>query len=333
MFQRMLAATALIAASTAAQADTKIPFTLDWKFEGPAAPYFMALDKGYFADAGLEVEIASGVGSTDAIPKVATGAFPMGFGDINVLVKFLDQNPDAPIIGIMMTYNKPPFAIIGRKSLGIETPKDLEGKVLGAPPPDAAWAQFPIFAVENDLDVDKITVEPVGFPTREPMLVEGKVDAVAGYNFSSVLNTARLGVPMEDITTLMMADYGLKLYGNTIIVNTDWAKDHEVEIKAFIEAVAMGWKDSIADPAAAIAGLKKRNVAADSDLEQQRLQLTIDGNILTDEVAANGFGPIDEEKFAASLEQMKLTYEFKNEIDLDKYFTEEYLPEGGFSLK
>ncbi len=333
MFHRLITAAALAAACTAASAETKIPFTLDWKFEGPAAPYFMALDKGYFAEAGLDVEISPGVGSTDAIPKVATGAFPMGFGDINVLIKFLDQNPDAPITGIMMTYNKPPFAIIGRKSLGIETPKDLEGKVLGAPPPDAAWAQFPIFAAENDLDVEKITVEPVGFPTREPMLVEGKVAAVAGYNFSSVLNTMRLGVPAEDITTLLMADFGLDLYGNTLIVNTDWAEGKEEEIKAFVAAVAMGWKDSIADPAAAISGLKERNVAADADLEQMRLQMTIDGNILTEEVAANGFGLIDEDKLAASVEQLKMTYEFKNDVDISKYFTEEYMPEGGFSME
>ena len=152
MFNRALAlAGALAAAGVAAEAQTAMPFALDWKFEGPSAPYFVAVDKGYFADAGLEVEISAGQGSLDAIPKVATGAFPVGFADINSLIKFLDQNPGAPVTAVMMIYDKPPFAIVGRKSLGIEEPADLEGKVLGAPPPDGAWAQFPIFAAENDL--------------------------------------------------------------------------------------------------------------------------------------------------------------------------------------
>src|SRR5690606_9006673 len=84
------------AAATSAAAQTKTPFALDWKFEGPSAPYFAAIDNGHFAAEGLEVEITAGQGSLDAIPKVATGAYPFGFADINSLVKFLDENPGAP---------------------------------------------------------------------------------------------------------------------------------------------------------------------------------------------------------------------------------------------
>ena len=193
MLKSLVASAALALSAVAAQAETKIPFALDWKFEGPSAPYFAAIDNGYFGEAGLDVEITAGSGSLDAIPKVATGAFPIGFADINSLVKFLDQNPGAPVTAVMMIYDKPPFAVIGRKSLGVETPADLAGKVLGAPPPDGAWAQFPIFAAENGLSLDDITVEPVGFPTREPMLAEGNVAAITGFSFSSYLNLVRSG--------------------------------------------------------------------------------------------------------------------------------------------
>ena len=137
----ILAAAAMALAGTAS-AQEDMPFALDWKFEGPSAPYFAAIDNGHFEAAGLNVEISAGQGSLDAIPKVATGAFPVGFADINSLVKFLDQNPGAPVIAVMMVYDKPPFAVVGRKSLGVMVPKDLEGRVLGAPPPDGAWAQF-----------------------------------------------------------------------------------------------------------------------------------------------------------------------------------------------
>ena len=333
MLLRSLAAAAALLATVTASAETAMPFALDWKFEGPAAPYFVAVDKGYFSDAGLTVEVSPGKGSLDAIPKVATGAFPVGMADVNSLVRFLDQNPGAPVTAVMMIYDKPPFAIVGRKSLGVENPKDLEGKVLGAPPPDGAWAQFPIFAKETGIDVAAVKVEPVGFPTREPMLAEGNVAAVTGFSFSSYLNLVRLGVPEDDISTILMADHGVDLYGNAIIVNTEFAEKNPDDVKNFLEAVARGWVDAIADPAAAMPSLTKRNPAADADLEQRRLQLAIDANVVTDYTTANGMGGIDQNRFNNALEQIKLTYEFKAEPNAALYFTTDFLPEGGFKLK
>ncbi len=325
-----LAAMSMAATSNA---ETNIQFALDWKFEGPSAPYFLAIDNGHFADAGLEVEISPGKGSLDAIPKVATGAFPVGFADINSLIKFLDQNPSAPVTAVMMVYDKPPFAVVGRKSLGISGPGDLEGSVLGAPPPDGAWAQFPSFAKANNIDIDKIKVEPVGFPTREPMLAEGKVDSVTGFSFSSYLNLVRLGVPEDDISTILMADHGLRLYGNAVIVNTDFAAANGDTVKAFLGAVAAGWKDAIADPTAAAAALVKRNPAADAALEERRLKLAINANVLTDYVKANGMGGIDSARFSAAIKQLSETYDYKADPDAALYFTDAYLPPGGFPVK
>jgi len=331
MFYRSVLAIALLGA-TAAAAETDMPFALDWKFEGPAAPYFAAIDNGDYAAAGLNVTVEAGSGSLDAIPKVATGAYPVGMADINSLIKFLDQNPGAPVIAAMMIYDKPPFAVIGRKSLGIETPKSLEGKVLGAPPPDGAWAQFPIFAAENGLDMEKIKVEPVGFPTREPMLAEGAVDAITGFSFTSYLNAERLGVPQEDLVTLLMADFGVKLYGNVIIVNTEYAAANPEIIKGFLAATAQGWKAAIADPASVIPMLMERNPAADAALEQRRLELSIADNVLTDAVKENGFGVVDQARFDASLAQIATTYSFATPPDAALYFTDAYLPDGGFKL-
>jgi len=335
MFKPFIASLGLMAlAATGASAQTKVSFALDWKFEGPAAAYFAAADNGHFADAGLEVEISAGKGSLDAIPKVATGAFPVGFADINSLVKFLDQNPGAPVTAVMMVYDKPPFAVVGRKSQGVAAPKDLEGRVLGAPPPDGAWAQFPAFASANGLDVSKITVEPVGFPTREPMLAEGEVDAVTGFSFSSYLNLVRLGVPEDDISTILMADHGLALYGNAIIVNTEWAAANKDKVTGFLKAVAQGWKDVIADPAAGAAMVGKRNPAADVALEQRRLQLAIDANVVTDYTKANGMGGIDDARFAKALEQLAANYEFQGEVTPAAYFDGSYLPtDGSLSLE
>ena len=307
---------------------TAVPFALDWKFEGPSAAYFAAIDNGHFEAEGLAVEISAGQGSLDAIPKVATGAFPMGFADVNSLIKFLDQNPGAPVTAVMMVYDKPPFAVVGRKSQGVCEVADLEGSTLGAPPPDGAWAQFPIFAAANDIDVDAITVEPVGFPTREPMLAEGEVDSVTGFSFSSYLNLVRLGVPEEDICTILMADHGVELYGNAIIANTDFAAENPEAVRGFLKAVAAGWRDVIADPAAGAQSVIDRNPAGDVALEQRRLQLAIDANVLTDAVREAGIGQVDAERMARALEQTKLVYEFQNAPDMAAIFDGQYLPEG-----
>ncbi len=134
MFHRALTLAAGLMLAGGAHAENAINFALDWKFEGPAAPYFAAIDNGHFAAEGLKVEVQAGQGSLDAIPKVATGAFQMGFADMNSIAKFLDQNPGAPVTAVMIVYDKPPAAMVGRKSLGISALKDIEGKVLGAPP-------------------------------------------------------------------------------------------------------------------------------------------------------------------------------------------------------
>ena len=307
-------------------ADTKLSFALDWKFEGPSAPYFYSIDKGYFKDEHLEVEISPGKGSLDAIPKVATGAYPVGFADINSLIKFLDKNSGAPVTAVMMIYDKPPFAIAGRKSLGVNSPADLEGKILGAPPPDGAWAQFPPFASANNINVDNIKVEPVGFPTREPMLAEKNVDAITGYSFSMFLNLVRLGVPEDDISIMLMANHGLELYGNAIIVNTDFAKENPDKIKGFLRAVSKGWMDAMESPEDAVKSMIARNPAADLALETRRLKLAIDGNVLTDYVKQNGMGKIDNTRMEKALLQLAQTYEFSTDPDISSFYTDEYLP-------
>lgn len=329
MFRSALATiTASLALATPALAETEIAFALDWRFEGPSAPYFLAIDNGHFAVADLSVEVTAGQGSLDAIPKVASGAFPLGFADINSLIRFLDQNPGAPVTAVMMIYDSPPFSIVGRVSQGISGIDDLEGSTLGAPPPDGAWAQFPILAQVNDIDVSSITVEPVGFPTREPMLAEGNVDAVTGFNFSSYLSLARLGIPEDDITTILFADHGVELYGNAIIVNTDFAAGNPDIVTAFLGAVAMGWADAIADPAAGAAAVIARNPAGDAALEERRLQLAIDANVLTDTVRQTGMGRIDTARMARALDQLRLTYDFTSAPDMALYFTDAYLPQG-----
>jgi NitT/TauT family transport system substrate-binding protein len=302
--------TTLMAGPAAAQ--QAIKFSLDFKFEGPSAPFLVAIDKGYFKAEGLDVTIDSAAGSLEPITRVASGTYDMGFGDINSLIKFRDANPANAIKAVYMVYNKPAFSIVSRKSRGVTKPKDLEGKTLGAPPPDGAWAQWKIFTQANGIDPSKVKVEAVGFPVREPMLQNGQVDAITGFSFSSFINLKSMGVPVDDIVVMLMADHGVNLYGNTIIVNPKFAAEKPEAVKGFLRAFTKGLRDTVANPSTAVDAVLKRNDVAKKPVELERLNMALKDNILTAEVKANGFGGVDADRMAKAIDQIGLTYEFKN---------------------
>jgi len=304
-------AASALAVATTASAQTPIKFSLDFKFEGPAAPFVVAIDKGYFKAEGLDVTIDTAGGSLEPINRVASGTYDMGFGDINSLIKFRDANPGTPIKAVYMVYNKPPFSIVGRKSRGVSAPKDLEGKKLGAPPPDGAFAQWPIFVQANSIDASKVTIVSVGFPVREPMLASGEVDAITGFSFSSYINLKDRGVPANDITVLLMADFGVNLYGNTIMVNPKFAAEKPEAVKAFLRAFTKGLQDTVKNPTTAVESVLKRNDVAKKETELERLQIALKDNILTPEVKKNGFGAVDMDRLDKSVDQIALTYQFK----------------------
>ena len=296
----------------AAEAQTRIAYANDWRWEGPAAPFLLALDRGYYAEEGLEVTMDTGQGSLEAIPRVATGTYQMGFADFNSLIKFRDQNPDMDVKAVLMVYNSPAFSVVGRKSQGVEVPKDLEGKTLGAPAADGAFAQWAAFVHANDIDADAVTIENVGFPVREPMLAQGQVDAITGFSFSSFINLKAAGVPEDDISVMLMSDWGLDLYGNAVIVNPEFAEANPEAVTGFIRATIRGLRDAIADPAAGAAAVVAHNDVVTADVEEERLVLSLEGNFINDEVRAQGFGGIDPERFDRGIEQIALSYEFQN---------------------
>ena len=308
-----------------ASAQTPIKFALDWRFEGPAAPFFVALDKGYYKAEGLDVTIDTGNGSTEAINRAASGAYQFVFGDINTLVRFRDNPANKKLKMVAMIYNAPPFAIVSLKKGGVNKPKDLEGKTLGAPAADGAYAQWPAFVKKNGIDASKVKIENVGFPVREPMLVEGKVDAITGFSFSSYMNLRGRGIAQDDINVMLMRNLGLELYGNGIIVDAEYAAKNPKIVQGFVRATLKGWQDTFGDQKGAIASLMKRNNILSDGQEQVRLKMAIDQNVLTPEVLANGLGGVDAKRLTRSIEQIGEGFKFTNKPKAEDIFDSGFL--------
>jgi NitT/TauT family transport system substrate-binding protein len=322
----LVAAAAVLGTAPMAAAQTPVKVTLDSRFEGPDAPFLVALDKNFYKDEGLYVTIDPAIGPLEAIRRVASGAYDIGFADINTLIKYRDQNPSAPVTAVFMVQNRPPFSILTRKSRGVGKPKDLEGKKLGAPAADTAFAQWKIFVRANDIDARKVDVENVGLPVREPMLAAGEVDAITGSSFSSYVNLKDRGVPVDDIVVLRMSDYGVDLYGNAIFVNQKFAADHPDAVRGFLRAFMKGLKETIKDPAAAVESVLRRNDEAKKDVEVERLRMALKDNISTPEVSAHGYGEIDPARFEAAIGQIALTHDFKTKPRPGAVFDSSFLP-------
>src|SRR3954464_7177492 len=278
-----LAAAITFAGLAPAAAQPSIKFSLDGRLEGPEALVLLPQDKGYFKSEGLDVSVDEAASPLEPITRVASGSYDMAFADINALIRYRDQNPSAPVKAIFMVYNKPPYAIVARKNRGITEPKQLENKKLGAPSAGATFAQWPLFAKLNNIDVSKVTIENIGIPVRAPMLAAGQIDAALGFSFRLYLDVKDRGVPIEDIVLMPMADYGLKLYGSAIIVNSKFAGEKPEQVSGFLSAFMHGMRDSFHNPAAAVDTLLRRDDSTRKDVEIERLQMALRDDILTPE--------------------------------------------------
>ena len=325
----LLVAASLLCVSFARADTTAIRFINDWIWEGQAAPLLLAVDKEYFAEEGLDVTLDKGTGSVDAIPKVASGEYDLGSADINSLITWRVQNPDVDMKAIYIIYNSPPFAVLGRPSLGVIGPLDLEGRTLGAPAFDGAFAQWPAFVVANGILEDRVDIQDVGFPVRESMLAAGDVDAITGFSFTSYISLQNKGVPNEDISLMLMSDFGLDLYGNAIIVNPDFAKENPSAVKAFLRAAIRGYQDAIANPTAAVEHVVSRVENADTEVELQRLIMAIGHHIVTDEVRALGLGGVIDSRLEKSIEQLGSIHDFAQLPAVSDVFDDSFLPSIG----
>ena len=313
------------AAGLPAKAQTTIKFTLDWVFQGPTSPFLVALEKGYYKAEGLDVTMDPGQGSAGAMQRVASGAYQIGFADVNSLIEYNAKNPGKEILCVFMAYDFPPFGIYALRKSGIKAPQDLAGKKLGAPVFDASFRLFPAFA--KKVGIDKAKVEHVNLTPqlREASLVQGSVDFISGHYFSSILDLKARGIKEEDIVAMTYSAAGMTVYGNGIIVSPELANNPAV-VTGFIRATIKGWKDVIANPALGIAAAKKRDPLVSDALERERLDMSLKMNVLTPFVKANGMGDVDPARFEQSVKDVAEAFGLPNAPDAAKVFSSRFLP-------
>jgi NitT/TauT family transport system substrate-binding protein len=267
----------------------KVPFTLSWKLMGNFAPIFLAVDRGYFAEAGIELDIVSGDGSANVVKRLAGGAYQVGVGDIASVIHFNTQNPDKRVKAI---YNQSPadLALVTLKRTGITKPQDLKGRIVGAPVGDTAYRMFPAFSAATGVSASDMKWEHMTFSIREAMLMQGRVDVVTANEGTAYFNLKGAGIKDDDIVFIRYGEHGVRLVNIGLMANESFIREKPQVVKGIVRGYHRGLVDAIADPKAAIAALMKRDALLNPKIESERLDYMIKKTVEQPDVAAGGLG-------------------------------------------
>jgi len=315
-----LAALCAFAGAAAAQPSEKFTFALNWFAVGDHAAYWVALDKGYFAQRGLDVTLENSKGSGDSIAKVDTGRADAGLADTAVVITSLARTAKIKIVG--MVFDKTPLNVFSAKDKPVLKPKDLEGKTLAAPPGDSQRQIWPAFAKANSIDDSKVTWVNVEPTAKVAALAEKRVDAVADYTTGLPLYEKPMGV--GNVVMMPWADFGLDLYSMSIMASEKTMAERPRALRAFLEAAYMGWRDVMADPKAALAIFKKRVPEIDLGIIEANMKLGFD-LMQTPRYAANGIGWIEQQKMCASVDLVNTYMGLPRKVECSIVFTNDFL--------
>lgn len=307
------------AGAASAQAPEKFTFALNWFAVGDHAAYWVALDKGYFAKAGLDVTLENSKGSGDSIAKVDTGRADAGLADSVAVLAAGARGARVKMVG--MVFDKTPLNFFSRKDSPVTKPKDLEGKVIGAPPGDGQRQAWPAFAKLHKIDESKVTWVNIEPTAKIAALAEKRVDVIGDYTTGLPFYEKAMGV--GNAVMMPWADTGFNLYSMSIIASEKTMKERPKVLRAFLEAAYMGWRDVMADPKAALAIYKKRVPEIDLAIIEPNMMLGLD-LMRTKNYADKGIGWIDENKMCASTDIVNTYMGLPKKVDCKTVFSMEF---------
>lgn len=305
-------------------AQESVSFALDWVVNGTHAGYFVAREKGFYKEAGLDVTISRGFGSGDTIKRVASRSALIGLADTGAIIA-ARANDDIPVRMVAMIYDRATLGLIYLAESGIKTPKDLEGRAIGRSASGATVNMFPGFLKANGIDRKKIREVVVDGATFAPLLMSGEVDAVLEQSIN--IGKFRRVAAQQGKTARAMsyAEFGLEAYGNAIIVNPSTLREKPEMVQRFVAATLKGLAYAFDNPDEAIASLRKNNPEVDAAAAMDEL-VTLKEMDTNAELRKNGLGTIAIARLEKSRDIVTEALSLKRKVAVDDIYAPGFLP-------
>jgi NitT/TauT family transport system substrate-binding protein len=238
-----------------------VTLRLDWLPGADHTSIYLAKERGYYAKAGIDLEIHNGTGSVGTIQSVGGGGDMIGLASLSQVA--LAVGKDVPLIAIAGIVQKAPDSIVALKGSGIVKPKDVEGKRWGFVPTDSGARIFPAFAAANGIDMNKITKIQLSYSTIYTSLLNGDVDFITAWASPDALKIAKKK-PIEP--PIVFADYGVNTLGTGIFVTRDTFAKHKEMLRKFIAATLHGAEEAQKNPTEAIDAVMKAAPGTDRSI-------------------------------------------------------------------
>jgi NitT/TauT family transport system substrate-binding protein len=297
----------------------KASLRLDWKGGGQHAPFYLAKERGYYKDEGIDLDIISGSGSSDVVKQVGSKAVEFGVADALVLVQAAEQR--VPLTAIAAYYQRTPIVVLSPRSKPVTDPRQLtQGVKLGSKKGSATFQGLTAFLAANDIPMEKVTLVDIGFGVQ-PLLVK-QVDAMMGFSMNEPIEADSAGLP---VTTMAIADHGVDAYGLMIVSNSDLIAKNPALVKGFLKATARGLADATKDPAAAVAAVTKAISESDAVREAKVLDRTLP-YFQSDDKGASGAGWQSEGRWEHTIAIARKLGLIDHDLPAHQLFSNDMLP-------
>lgn len=217
---------------------TAVTIRLDFIVGGKHTPWFVALEKGFYAKRGLAATIQAGAGSADTVRNIAAGGADFGFADISTAI--VARSRGTPVQTVAQL-GYVPTTILWRDDTDIKKLKDLEGKSWAISPGQAQWFLMPAYCRINKINFKAIRIQETAPPLQPAALVARKADFIVMFRASNdeVAETVatKQGIKLHRI---YMKDTGLNIYGSGLVVKDDDIKRRPELVRAYVEGTMEG---------------------------------------------------------------------------------------------